>query len=149
MSFSLLLQINSSPINKIGKSVSTITTLTGNLRNESDVLNPQILVETTEPNIQKANYCTIPNFGRKYFIEEMQSVRTNIWLIKAHVDVLDSFKDKILANSAVILRQENNFNLLLNDGVFKCQQDPRFFYRAFPAGLGQFNYILLAQGGDD
>lgn len=149
MSFQLQLQINNSPINKIGKSTTIITTLSGDLRNESNVLNPQILVETTESNIQRANYCTIPNFGRKYFIEEIESVRNGMWMIHCHVDVLDSFKDKILANTAVVLRQENNFNLLLNDGVFKCRQDPRIYYRMFPAGLGQFNYVLITQGGTD
>lgn len=149
MSFSVVLQVNNSPINKIGKSLTTITTLTGNLRNECEVLNPKILIETSEANIRTANYCTIENFGRKYFIEEIESVRTGIWMLNCHVDVLDSFKDKILANTAVVLRQENNFDLLLNDGVFKCKQNPRIFYKRFPSGLGQFNYILLAQGSED
>ena len=146
MSFSISLQNNSSPINKIGKAISTIKTATGSLKNESDVIRPEILIEC-DSSILSANYMTIDTLHRKYFIEEIQSVRNNLWLVQARVDVLDTYASQILANSAVVLRQENNFNLLLNDGVFKCKQDPRIFYRKFPSGLGDFNYILITQGG--
>lgn len=145
MSFSISLQNNSSPINKIGKAISTITTVTGSLKNESDVIRPEILIEC-DSSILSANYMTIDELHRKYFIEEIQSVRNNLWLVQARVDVLDTYASKILSNSAVVLRQENNFNLLLNDGVFKCKQDPRISYRKFPSGLGDFNYILITQG---
>lgn len=145
MSFSISLQNNSSPINKIGKSISTITTVSGDLKNESDVIRPEILIES-DSSILSANYMTIDTFHRKYFIEEIQSVRTNLWLVKAHVDVLETYASQILSNTAVVLRQENNFNLLLNDGVFKCKQDPRISYRKFPSGLGDFNFILITQG---
>lgn len=145
MSFSISLQNNSSPINKIGKAISTIKTVTGSLKNESNVMRPEILVEC-DSSILLANYMTIDELHRKYFIEEIQSVRNNLWLVQAHVDVLDTYASQILSNSAVVLRQENNFDLLLNDGVFKCKQDPRIFYRKFPSGLGDFNYILITQG---
>lgn len=145
MSFSIFLQNNSSPINKIGKAISTIATVSGDLKNESDVIRPEILIES-DSSILSANYMTIDTFHRKYFIEEIQSVRTNLWLVKAHVDVLETYASQILSNTAVVLRQENNFDLLLNDGVFKCKQDPRIFYRKFPSGLGNFNYILITQG---
>lgn len=145
MSFSISLQNNSSPINKIGKAISTITTVSGDLKNESDVIRPEILIES-DSSILSANYMTIDTFHRKYFIEEIQSIRTNLWLVKAHVDVLETYASQILSNTAVVLRQENNFNLLLNDGVFKCKQDPRISYRKFPSGLGDFNFILITQG---
>lgn len=145
MSFSISLQNNSSPINKIGKSISTIKTVTGSLKNESNVLRPEILIEC-DSSILSANYMTIDELHRKYFIEEIQSVRNNLWLVQAHVDVLDTYASKILSNSAVVLRQENNFDLLLNDGVFKCKQNSRIFYKKFPSGLGDFNYILITQG---
>ena len=148
MSFTITLQNNSSPVNKIGKQLTTIVELSGSLKNESDMLNPQILVETTIDKINICNYLTIPTFNRKYFVSEIESIRNNLFLIKAHVDVLDSFSTKILSNSAVVLRQENDFNLLLNDGVFKCKQNTRIFYRKFPSGLGNYKYILITQGAN-
>lgn len=149
MSFQIILQRNNSPITKMGKSVTTLKTLTGTLRNETEILNPEILIQVTQAELSTANYLTISEFGRKYFIEEFESIRTNLYLIKCHVDVLDSFIDQIKSNTAVILRQENNFNLLLNDGVFKCQQNPRIFFRDYPSGLGQYNYILITGGVDE
>lgn len=145
MSFTIKLQNNQSPINKIGKILYEVVTVNGSLKNESEIINPEILIQS-DSSILSANYMTIDTFHRKYFIEEIQSVRTNLWLVKAHVDVLETYASKILSNTAVILRQENNFDLLLNDGVFKCKQDPRIFYRKFPSGLGDFNYILITQG---
>ena len=147
MSFSITLQKNSSPLNQIGKTITDIVTLSGTLKDPSAIINPEIVVETTAANIKSSNYLTISEFGRKYFIDEVVSVRNNLWKITAHVDVLDSFKSEILSNKAVVSRQENDFNLLLNDGVFKCQQNPRFYYREFPSGLGNFNFILITQGG--
>lgn len=146
MSISMVIQRNTSPITKVGKSITNITTLSGNLRNETDMIKPEILVETDISNLKYANYFTISNFNRKYFIEEMVSVRNNMFLIRGHVDVLDSFAPLIKDNKAVILRQENDFNLLLNDGVFKCQQNPRVFLRDFPSGLGNYSYILITGG---
>lgn len=146
MSFSIQIQRNNSPLNKVGKSLTNITTLSGELRNETDIINPQILVEASMSQLATANYLTISEFSRKYFIDEMVSVRDGMFLISAHVDVLDSFANQIKGNTAVILRQENDFNLLLNDGVFKAQQNPRIFLRDFPSGLGNFNYILITGG---
>lgn len=146
MVFNILIQRNNSPITKMGKNITLIKTLTGSLRNETDIINPEILLEATQDDLRTANYLTISEFGRKYFIEEIESVRTNMYIIRAHVDVLDSFISQIKGNNAVVLRQENDFNLLLNDGVFKCQQNPRISLRDFPSGLGQFNYILIAGG---
>ena len=145
MSFTIKLQNNQSPVNKIGKILYEVATVTGDLKNESEVISPEILIQS-DSSILSANYMTIDTFHRKYFIEEIQSVRTNLWLVKAHVDVLETYASKILSNTAVVLRQENNFDLLLNDGVFKCKQDPRIFYRKFPSGLGDFNFILITQG---
>lgn len=146
MSFQIRIQRNESPLNKIGKRIVDIKTLDGELRNETDIINPKILVEVNFPDIKYTNYLTIPEFNRKYFIDEIVSVRNNMLMISAHVDVLESFGNLIKENTAVILRQENDFNLLLNDGVFKAQQNPRISLRDFPSGLGDFNYILITGG---
>ena len=146
MSFTIEIQRNESPLNKIGKHIVYVKTLYGDLRNETDVINPKILVEVNFSDIKYANYLTIPEFNRKYFIDEIVSVRNDMLMISAHVDVLESFGNLIKENTAVILRQENDFNLLLNDGVFKAQQNPRITLRDFPSGLGDFNYILITGG---
>lgn len=146
MSFTIQIQRNESPLNKIGKRIVDIKSLYGSLKNETDIINPKILVDVNFSDIKYTNYLTIPEFNRKYFIDEIVAVRDNMLMISAHVDVLESFGNLIKENTAVVLRQENDFNLLLNDGVFKAQQNPRIFLRDFPSGLGDFNYILITGG---
>lgn len=144
---SITLYKNTSPKNKIGKSLTNGLTLTGQANGEMDVHNPSFLVETTE-NISDYNYCSVDYLGRKYFIEKIVAVRTNIWRIMCRVDVLDSYKDEILANDAVIERQENEWNLYLNDPEWQIQGNAQVLTREFPSGFQNTgNYYLTMMGG--
>lgn len=147
MSFTISIGKNSSPANKITKTYTQVLSLSGNLKNESEIINPTILIETSSADIFKCNYMQIPNFNRSYFITSIKSIRTNIYEISAHCDVLSSFASEIKSNTAMIVRQENDFNLLLNDDVFKCKQNSRIYYKKFPSQLGQYNFVLVVAGG--
>ena len=48
MSFSIVFMNNQQELNKISKSPSTVMTLTGTLREETDIVDPQIVEETPE-----------------------------------------------------------------------------------------------------
>ena len=145
MSFSIKLQRNTRPINSMDKHPNLVATITGTLRNETNLVDPVILVERSE--LPYFNYMTIDEFHRSYFIREIRSIRNNVWEIHGHSDPLMSFKDDFLQNRALISRNENQYDLLLNDGVFKCRQNSRVGYMTFPNGFTHFNYVLLAAGG--
>lgn len=147
MSFAINLGKNSSPANKLTKNFSSKISLYGSLRNESEIIDPTIIVNTTSADIFLCNYMEIPTFGRSYFITSIKSIRNGVYEVQGHCDVLSSFASEIRANNAIILRQEHNFNLLLNDDVFKCKQNSRIAYKKFPSQLGDFNYILTVAGG--
>ena len=149
MSFSIEIGKISSPTNSIKKNFTSKQTISGTLRNESEILNPTIIIQssTALENLFKCNYMKIPDFGRCYFITSVKCIRTFVYEVQAHCDVLSSFASEILANEAIVLRQENKFNLLLNDDVFKCKQNSRVYYKKFPSGLGNHNYILTVAGG--
>ena len=144
MSFSIKLQRNTSPINKVDKTLNLVDTVTGTLRNESNLVDPVILIELDS--LPYFNYMTIEEFHRSYFIREIKSVRNRLWEIHAHSDPLMSFKTDFLQNTAVVSRNQSNYDLLLNDGMFKCRQNSRIGYIAFPSGLDNFNYILVVAG---
>jgi hypothetical protein len=144
MSFSIKLQRNTSPLNQMNKTLNLVGTISGTLRNETDIVNPTILIEADS--LPDFNYMTIDEFNRSYFVTEIRSVRNRIWEISAHSDPLMSFKDDFLENTALISRNQSNYDLLLNDGMFKCRQNSRIGYIAFPAGLDNFNYILVVCG---
>lgn len=119
MSFSVDLYVNNSPVEKIGKD------LTGNhtirdvlLKRDTSILRPVLLVNSAQ-DIFTFNYMYISEFSRYYFIDDIRSVHDNLWEISAHVDVLETYKNQILSNQAVIRRQTNKYNTYLNDPEWK------------------------------
>ena len=89
---------------KISKSLSGGTVLTGALREPSNIINPSILIELN--NVDNINYAYIPAFQRYYFVTEKESVRTGLFRITMHVDVLNSYASEILGLRAVAERTE-------------------------------------------
>lgn len=147
MAFSITIQRNSSPKNQFTKQLTTIATLSGTLRDGTSLVNPSILIEASESSMATANYCTIPSFGRSYFITDIVSVRNGLLELSLHSDVLSSFASQIKSNSAIIYRQENQWNLYLNDGVFKSYQNPQVITVPFPQGFTTTEFVLAVAGG--
>ena len=91
---------------------------------------------------------TIGKFGRKYFVNNISSIRQGLIEISAHVDVLTTYKAKIRENRAIIKRSQGNYNLYLNDGSLKVQQNPKISTKAFPQGfITSIEFVLAIAGG--
>ncbi len=139
--------INNSEKNKISKNLTNNTHISGTLRNETGVMNPVILIHSVNPT--KFNYVYIPEFNRYYFITDMVSIRTDIWQVKLHVDVLMSFKDS-LKNVKVILNDsevEGADNYLTGEQWVTNVKDTTSIVN-FPNGLlDNGEYILITAGG--
>ena len=143
----LRLCINNSEKNKINKSLTAGVTLSGTLRNESNVVNPSIIINIDNPTIY--NYAYIEDFGRYYFITDYISLRTGIWQINLKSDVLMSFKDSILASNVLINNTEttgkNNY-LSGANWVSNCKAKTDIL--TFSQGLlNDGQYILITAGG--
>lgn len=93
--------------------------LTGTLRDASNVLNPSIEIQASATTIANRNYFEIPEFGRKYFITEITSTGYGRVIVSGHVDVLSTYANDIKKLNAVIARQENRYNLYIDDNLFK------------------------------
>lgn len=144
--FQIALQINNSERNKIDKETVSLATVTGELKTETSIIDPVIMIEGDLSTFNLCNYLTIPSFGRSYFVNNIRSIRNNLIEISAHVDVLSSFADEIRSNSAIVKRQENNWNLYLNDGSFKVYQNPNVLTKAFPSGFTTQEFVLAVAG---
>lgn len=147
MSFAVTLQTNSSPKNKLDKSLNNVLAVTGNLKEDSSVVDPIILVQAPLSTIVNANYMTIPAFNRSYFITDMISVRNGLVEIHAHCDVLTTYAAGIRGNNAIIYRQENDWNLYLDDGSFQVYNNPDVLTHPFPSGFSTLEFILAVAGG--
>lgn len=132
--------------NKITKSNLTgVIQLTGTFRSEVSVTNPVVQIETST-NISGYNYAFISDFGRYYFITDIKAVRNGLWELSLKVDVLMTYHTEILALSAVIRRNENLFNLYLNDNQYQTLNYSRIQTKLFPNGFGDWNFILTTVG---
>ena len=80
---------NESPANKINKNITLITALSGEMRGETNVVNPIVRVYATA--FPAFNYARIPAFDRYYYLRDVRQVRTDIWELSLESDPLMSF----------------------------------------------------------
>lgn len=150
MSFYIDIFVNSSPTNKVVKDLSQTSHNLGTLRDGSSIIDPVILMEVEQAGwpYTGANYMHIPEFQRYYYITNIISVRNRLWEIHGHVDVLMTYADQIKAQTAIVSRQERQYNLMLDDGSFMCYQNPKFQTKTFSVE-GPFEtqeFVLVVAG---
>ena len=142
----LNLYTNNSADNVVTKSITLLTTMTGTLRENCSIMDPVITVENINNAIAAVcNYAFIPQFARYYFVRNI-TLSGKLWIISMHVDVLASFQTPLKSLDAVIARNENRYNLYLQDGFFKTYQNPHVSIKQFPAGFTNHSYILAVAG---
>lgn len=143
----LIFSYNKSDERQIYKELISGETMEGSLRDESSIINPVILVSNT--NVMKYNFCYIPEWQRYYFVRNITSVRTNLYLIELECDVLMSFKNDI-ANFQVVVDKQTldvNGDEYIDDGSLVC--DNVMFNRIYNFSNGFNNspeYILITAG---
>jgi len=146
MSFSISLMINNSPKEQLDKNTSVIQTVSGTLKEETSIIDPIIKIQGDISSFNNCNYMYIPEFNRFYFVNDLRSITYNIFEVSGHVDVLSTYKAQIRSNNAIVRRQENSWNLYLNDGSFKVYQNPNVLTRAFPSGFTRQEFVLAVAG---
>lgn len=146
MAFNIKLQTNSSERIKVDKNITDVATVSGTLKDESSLINPVFVINTTFDTMANVNYLTIDTFGRSYFITEIVLGVTGLIEVSAHVDVLSSFKTTLRQQRAIIKRQKDYYNLMLNDGSIHAYQNPHVITRYFPNSLLTYSYVLIVAG---
>lgn len=148
MAFTVIAQTNNSENIHIDKDLTTLQTYSGVLRDDCSLIDPVILLEASISDLAGCNYLTIADFGRSYFVRNIQAVRANLTELSCHVDVLSSFAAEIRANTGIVRRAESSglYNLLLNDGSLAAYQDPYILTEPFPTGFSGATFILAVAG---
>lgn len=139
---------NSSPSNKIGKTLNSEVTLSGSLRDSSKIVNPSILVEASS--VSGYDYAYIPSFDRYYFIKEKTSYRTGLWVLDMEVDVLETYANDIKALDCIIEATESyaGDNYLDNSESWVTSVKAKTDILNFSNGLlNSGEYILITAGG--
>jgi hypothetical protein len=146
----ITLYTNESEKNKLEKTITNSILLEGNLRDESSIINPIILISSNKEDIPYMyNYAYIPAFGRYYFITDIESVRTGIWRVSMHVDVLMSYKEQIKNLNVIINNSEQTgANNYLSGEQWITNVKNTTNIVNFPNGLNDNGeFILITAGG--
>ena len=111
---------NSDP-RTITKNVSGGSTCTGTLMNESNVVNPSILVNAAADDLAGYNYMTISAFNRSYFITDITSLSNTQSIVSGHCDVLSTYASAINTSHGIVARSTSAGDPLINDGSIKTK----------------------------
>lgn len=104
------------------KTLTSYVSLPCSLYDTSSVIDPRIRVEWFA-GIAAYNYAYIADFGRYYFIKDIQADPGGAAIIDCNVDVLMSFNAAIRATPAVVVRQSRKNQQGANRGTWI--NDPR------------------------
>ena len=145
------LYINGSEPEKVDKSITEIGQLEGTLRAETSVMNPIFRLEFNVDNVSFINYIYVEEWERYYFVNDVKSVRNGVWDFSCHVDVLSTYKNQIRQLSCILARQENVYNLYLDDDKFLVDSKRMYLTKAFPNRVqtGGNSFILTIAGGHE
>lgn len=135
---------NTSAPNYVSKTITLVEELSGTLRESTSIVDPVVTIERSSP--VGFNYVQIPEFGRYYYVTGVSSEINGLIAISLHCDVLMTYASEIRNMDAIVKRQENEFNLYLDDGIFKAYQNTKHKIIAFPYGFTQYSYILALAG---
>ena len=138
----------SSPRKKLVKDLTDGITLVGTLRAQSSVMSPTFTVQDTA--VVGYNYCYIPDFGRWYYINGIDALRSNLYELSLGIDVLMTYAAQILTNEAIIDKTQSGRNsyVYIDDGSIVNTVRHTVETINFPNGFNeQGEFILITAGG--
>lgn len=143
----ITLGVNTSEKEKLSKTITATQAFTGSLRDTSSITEPEVLIES--PDLSNFDYAIIPDFGRYYFIKDIVSVRTNLWLVKMKTDVLMSFRENILGVPVILSHSKSTgTDNYLSDPIYNTKVKELTDIVNFSGGfLDSGEFILITAGG--
>ena len=133
--------------NVINKTLSQGVTIPINLKRETDILSPVLtLTNKTGIDYSQFNYCYIDVLKRFYFIRTVRQLNSALFHVELSCDVLETYKDKILASKARFKRKVKTgdyYNASIDDST---KQTINTYNGNVTISLTNQNYILTSLG---
>lgn len=137
---------NVSDDDTINKNITPVRTITGVLKNECSVENPIIIFENS--GMIAGNYCYISEFGRYYYIVNQTILSNNRVRVDLTVDVLESFKNSILALDVIVDNSTGSNDNYLPSDLWVSNVKTKTDILNFPSGFNESGaFILITAGG--
>lgn len=111
------------------------------IKNDAELVRPILILQSglLTPSV---NYVWIENFGRYYFIRDIKLTQGMVE-VSCECDVLSSFKSALLKQNVIVARQENKFNMYLEDSKYNILSSNAVRTVQFPSG---FTGMALVMG---
>ena len=134
------------PKNKMFRNLTNEITVTGNVKDTFDILNP-IVQFNYNVNLKNVNYAYIPEYGRYYFVSPPIISGKTVYL-KMHVDVLFTYRAIIMKSPCIAIRSSNRGNLYFQDDYIQFEEGYRYNVSRFPYRFDAESgtYILCISG---
>lgn len=123
MSMTISFGTTSDAKNKLNKTYTASVSLTGNLKDDTSVVDPIILVNASLTTLAGCNYMYIASFGRYYYITDVVSKGANLVEVHGHCDVLKSYNSQIRSCTGYVSRQATG-NSMICDNMKALSNQP-------------------------
>lgn len=137
-----------SETNKINKTLSDSISLTGSIKDNTNIVNPTITVQYNA-DLLTINYCYIPIFNRYYFVNSIE-LDGDILVIVMACDVLMSFKNDILSSKVRVIRSSSSKIKYLPDSLITQTAKTNYTFKKLGTGFNVAestnNYVLVLSG---
>lgn len=144
----LTLFYNSSERKVIGKSLQNLGNVAGILKGDASITSPVFILQSNNY-LSGVNYLYWQETGRYYYIDDIELMTGGRMVFHCSVDVLESFKNQIKAQVAIIDKQESRgeTNLYLDDGSFVDTEQTFNEIKNFQTGFNEVGEFILINAG--
>lgn len=141
MSMTITFGTTSDAKNKLNKTYTASVSLTGNLKDDTSVVDPIILVNASLATLAGCNYMYIATFGRYYYITDVVSKGANLVEVHGHCDVLKSYNTQIRACNGYVSRQATG-NGMICDNMKALSNKPTVTQYNATSGFDFSGFVL-------
>lgn len=138
----------------IGKNIITVKTVTCKVYEPSSATDPIFILDYDADIFEKANYCSIGSpFNRFYFLSPFVTAPGGKMTVKAHVDVLETYKTSIQKLKPIISRRSGEYDALIKDDFITARaaadkQIVLFSRPVINTGSTLWRYVIEIIGSD-
>lgn len=146
----IILYNNASEPNEINKAITQIDTASAVIKGDISYETPTLILNYDGDVVDSINYFGIQELNRYYFITDLKNLTGGRYQIQGRVDVLESFKNSILALSAIVDKSNisRDVNMYLDDGSYMVENKEFNTVINFTGGFNDAGeYILITAGG--
>lgn len=124
---------NASPREEVNKNLSVIAgPMDIRLLDSTDIEKPIIVYEGGFPAF---NYAYLSEFDRYYYVVGKKSFVNGLWTLYLEEDYIYTWRNSIKSHTALVERQEYEFNPYLKDNLVPMTNDTQQYIKKFTNGI--------------